>query len=88
MKFDFCIGNPPYQIEQNGRMLPVYDIFMEEVYKVANVSELVTPARFLFNAGQTNKEWNKKMLSDKHFKVLDYASNSNSYFSGVDIKEE
>lgn len=84
--FDFCIGNPPYQIEQNGRMLPVYNEFMEEVYKVSDVTELITPARFLFNAGQTSKDWNKKMLSDKHFKVLDYASNSSKYFSGVDIK--
>ena len=57
--FDFCLGNPPYQAEQNGRALPVYDVFMEEAYKVADVTELITPARFLFNAGQTNKNWNK-----------------------------
>ena len=86
MKFDFVIGNPPYQIEQKGRMLPVYDVFMNETYKVGSVTELVTPARFLFNAGQTNKDWNKKMLNDEHFKVLDYVSNSRAYFTGVDIK--
>lgn len=86
MKFDFCIGNPPYQIEQNGRTLPVYDTFMDETYKIAEVTELVTPARFLFNAGQTHKDWNEKMLSDDHFTVLEYASNSDKYFQGVDIK--
>ena len=86
MKFDFIIGNPPYQIDQNGRTLPVYDAFMDEVYKVADVAELITPARFLFNAGQTSKEWNKKMLSDEHFTVLDYSADSSTFFTGVDIK--
>ena len=86
MKFDFVIGNPPYQVEQNGRMLPVYDAFMDEAFKVADITELIHPARFLFNAGQTNKDWNKKILADKHFKVLEYSSDSKKYFSGVDIK--
>lgn len=84
--FDYVVGNPPYQIEQNGRTLPVYDSFMDEVYKVADVTELITPARFLFNAGQTHKDWNEKMLSDEHFTVLDYSPDSSKYFSGVDIK--
>ena len=43
MKFDFCIGNPPYQTDQNGRTLPVYDSFMDAVYEVADVVELITP---------------------------------------------
>lgn len=86
MKFDYVIGNPPYQAEQNGRALPVYDTFMDATYKVADVVELITPARFLFNAGQTSKDWNRKMLSDEHLKVLDYSANSNQYFAGVDIK--
>lgn len=86
MKFDFAIGNPPYQIEQNGRMLPVYDSFMDGVYDVADVTELITPARFLFNAGQTNKDWNRKMLEDEHFKVLGYYADSSECFQGVDIK--
>ena len=86
MKFDFIVGNPPYQAEQNGRALPVYGTFMDATYTLANVVELITPARFLFNAGQTSKDWNRKMLSDSHLKVLDYSANSNTYFAGVDIK--
>lgn len=84
--FDFSIGNPPYQTDQNGRTLPVYDKFMDEAYKVANITELITPARFLFNAGQTSKDWNNKMLEDPHFKVLDYQSDSSTVFTNVDIK--
>ncbi len=86
MKFDFVIGNPPYQIEQNGRMLPIYHNFMDEVYEICNVCELITPGRFLFNAGQTGSDWNSKILNDPHFKVLKYEPDSKKIFNGVDIK--
>lgn len=61
MKFDFIIGNPPYQEEtesESTRMLPIYNLFMDEAYKIGEKVELITPARFLFNAGQTPKNWN------------------------------
>lgn len=88
MKFDFAIGNPPYQEEtkNNGRQSPVYNKFMEEAYKVADCVELITPARFLFNAGQTPKAWNDKMLNDEHFKVLQYEPDASKIFSNTDIK--
>lgn len=43
-KFDFVIGNPPYQVEveNNERMSPVYHLFMEEAYKIADVVEMIT----------------------------------------------
>jgi hypothetical protein len=88
MKFDFAIGNPPYQeeTENNGRQSPVYNKFMDEAYKIANCVELITPARFLFNAGQTPKAWNEKMLNDEHFKVLKYESSASNVFSNTEIK--
>ncbi len=88
MKFDFVIGNPPYQQEStnNGRKPPIYNLFMDEVYKVANTIELITPARFLFNAGQTPKTWNQKMLKDKHFKVLFYEADASKIFANTEIK--
>ncbi len=88
MKFDFVIGNPPYQKENadNNRQPPVYDKFMNASYKIADYAELIHPARFLFNAGQTSKEWNEQMLNDKHFKVLHYENNSAKIFPGTDIK--
>lgn len=87
--FDICIGNPPYQNETTGdsnTATPVYNNFMDAVYEVADKVELITPARFLFNAGYTPKDWNKKMLNDEHFKVLQYYTNSAEVFSNVDIK--
>lgn len=88
MKFDFIIGNPPYQeeVENNGRMNPIYNYFMDGAFKIADEVILITPGRFLFNAGQTPKAWNRKMLSDSHFKVLNYYSNSKDIFPTADIK--
>lgn len=86
--FDFVIGNPPYQ-EQNNmnqRQSPVYHLFMDEAEKVSDVVELITPARFLFNAGQTPKAWNNKKLHDLHFKVLKYTANAKEVFSNTEIK--
>ena len=88
-KFDFVIGNPPYQEETDSdstRMPPVYDKFMDAAYKVGEKVALITPAKFLSNEGYTPKSWNKKMLSDPHLKVLDYASNADKYFKNVEIK--
>lgn len=90
MKFDFIIGNPPYQDETLGDNAtyapPIYHLFLEESYKIADKVELIHPARFLFNAGSTPKEWNKKMLSDEHLKVLYYKQDSSKVFSNTDIK--
>lgn len=89
MKFDFVIGNPPYQEETNSdstRMPPVYNYFMDEAYKVSMHSLLITPARFLFNIGFTPKKWNNKMLNDNHFKVLEYYQKSGNVFPNTDIK--
>ena len=88
-KFDFVVGNPPYQEEAKGTSTsddPVYHLFMKSSYKIANKVELITPARFLFNAGKTPKKWNINMLNDVHFKVLKYFSKSDVVFQNVDIK--
>ena len=89
MKFDFIIGNPPYQEEtesESTRKPPIYNSFMDESYAIANVVELITPARFLFNAGQTPKAWNQKMLEDPHLKILFYEQDASKIFPNTDIK--
>ena len=89
MKFDFVIGNPPYQDQANGEKkadASVYNFFMENAYKVSDRVELVTPARFLFNNGNTPKNWNKEMLNDEHFKVLLFESDGSKIFPNTDIK--
>ena len=85
--FDYVIGNPPYQeSRETTKDMPVYNYFMDGAYQVGEKVELITPARFLFNAGATPKDWNKKMLYDTHFKVLKYGASSSDFFSNTDIK--
>ena len=89
MKFDFVIGNPPYQDEsvgENNQAKPVYNLFMETAYSIGDIVEMITPARFLNQAGATPKGWNKKMLNSKKIKVLFYSENSSEVFNNVDIK--
>lgn len=89
MKFDFVIGNPPYQDEtlgdNKGFAPPIYHLFLDEAYKVSDCVEMIHPARFLFNAGSTPKEWNKKMLDSRHLKVLYYASDATKVFPNTAI---
>lgn len=85
-KFDVVIGNPPYQEEAAGggtRDTPVYHHFMDAAYEVATKAVLITPARFLFNAGFTPKAWNEKMLADEHLSVAHYESDSKKLFPGL-----
>ena len=89
MKFDFVIGNPPYQEDRQGdsnTATPVYNQFISAAYDCADKVMLITPARFLFNAGYTPKEWNKERLNDPHFKVEAYYPNASEVFQNVDIK--
>ena len=88
-KFDVVIGNPPYQEEGKGekaRSEPIYHYFLEQAYKISDIAEFITPGRFLFNAGQTPKKWNRKMLSDEHIRILYYEQNSSKVFANTDIK--
>jgi hypothetical protein len=88
-KFDVVIGNPPYQEEAGGtatHSMPVYHEFMDAAYQVGKKAVLITPARFLFNAGYTPKEWNEKMLADPRLTVSHYLPNSDALFPGTDIK--
>lgn len=86
-KFYAVIGNPPYQEEVEGTSdRPIFNYFMDAAYEVGEKVELITPARFLFNAGKTPKAWNKRMLNDPHLTVLDYEQSSSTVFANTDIK--
>lgn len=89
MKFDVVVGNPPYQEESIGNSTqapPIYHKFMDIAYDIADKVVLITPARFLFNAGATGKAWNKKMLNDEHLKVVYFEQDSSRIFPNTDIK--
>ncbi|MGE3193787.1 MAG: Eco57I restriction-modification methylase domain-containing protein [Microbacteriaceae bacterium] len=86
-KFDVVIGNPPYQDERvgdnNAKAQPIYHEFMDAAFEVSERAVLITPARFLSNAGQTPKAWNQKVLSDEHLKIALFAPQSSAIFPGT-----
>ncbi|MGN1163111.1 MAG: Eco57I restriction-modification methylase domain-containing protein [Christensenellales bacterium] len=89
MKFDFVIGNPPYQQESVGEKKAdesIYHYFIDASYKLGKKIELITPSKFLFNNGNTPTEWNKKMLNDPHFKVIRFEPVANKVFPNVSFK--
>lgn len=89
MKFDAIVGNPPYQIMATGNANgsdPIYHLFIDAACKLGEKVSFIHPARFLFNAGKTPKDWNEKMLNDEHYKVVQYWANSADVFPTVDIK--
>lgn len=86
MRFDFVVGNPPFnELTEGTSDKTLYDKFMDEAYKVSSKVLLITPGRFLFNAGKTPKAWNEKMLADRHLKVLEYYPKSDTVFTDTDI---
>ncbi len=89
MKFDAIVGNPPYQIMATGDANgsdPIYHLFIDAACKLGEKVSFIHPARFLFNAGKTPKDWNEKMLNNEHYKVVQYWANSGDVFPTVDIK--
>ena len=88
MKFDVVVGNPPYQVATDTNFAkPVYHLFIDSAINLEpNYVCMVHPARFLFNAGATPKDWNEKMLNDPHLSLPLYEPDSQKIFSGVDIK--
>lgn len=87
MKFDAIVGNPPYQEEHDKTSdNPVYHYFYDMCFQLSTKVSLITPARFLFDAGKTPTKWNQKMLSDEHIKVVKYVTKSQEVFPNVDIK--
>lgn len=88
MKFKYVIGNPPYQEESTGANAndtPIYHYFYESAFALSDRVELISPGRFLFNAGGTPKAWNEKMLHDPHIKVMYYKQKSGEVFTGTNI---
>ena len=87
IEFDAVVGNPPYMIKKEDTSdKPIYNEFMDLAFEISSLVSLITPARFLFNAGKTPDAWNKKVLGDPHLKVISYYANSGDVFPNVDIK--
>lgn len=78
MKFDFVIGNPPYQEDTKGagrQAKPVYNLFFQEAKKITTESiSLITPSRW-FSGGMGLNQFRDEMMNDKSLKVIcDYTN--------------
>ena len=63
-----------------------YHKFVDIGYALGNIGCFITPAKFLFNAGKTPKQWNHKMLNDEYVSVHYYQKDGSKIFLGTDIK--
>ena len=86
IKFEAVVGNPPYQRAiENTSDEQIYNHFMDISYDISDIAILITPAKFLYNAGKTPKEWNKKMLNSEHLEIKYHEINSEKIFPGTNI---
>lgn len=89
MKFDFCIGNPPYQESDGGgtgdSAKPIYDKFVEEGIKICEGSlVMITPSRWM-KGGKGLDSFRKEMMNNTSLKrVVDYEK-AEQCFRGVHI---
>lgn len=85
MKFDVVIGNPPYQLNDNGKRedgsqnasaTALYPYFVEEAEKISDIQSIITPARYLYGAGKGTKSLTEKMLNDNSIQNLTVFNNA------------
>lgn len=89
VKINAIVGNPPYQEVNEGKgngANPLYHLFIDLGRQLSPRGTMIHPARFLFKAGKTPKDWDEKILSDPHFKVVDYWVKSIDVFNNVDVR--
>lgn len=83
MKFDFVIGNPPYQEDTDGagrQAKPVYNLFFEQAKKMEPESiALITPSRW-FSGGMGLNQFREDMMNDRSLKVIDDYTNAKDCF--------
>ena len=88
MKFDYVIGNPPYQISDGGAGVsatPIYNRFIEAI-KTTHPGAicLIIPAKW-YSGGKGLDKFREEMLGDRHISTLVDYSNSLDVFSNVDV---
>ena len=89
VKFDVIIGNPPYQLScgaGGSSDSSIYHLFVQQALKLEpRYAAFVTPSRWLAG-GRGLDEFRRRMLGDRHLRVLvDYPAASD-VFPGVEIK--
>lgn len=88
MHFDVILGNPPYQIDDEGghRPVPLYHKFVEQAKALdPRFLVMVTPSRWMAG-GLGLGAFRAQMLSDSRLRVLVDFPVSREVFPGVEVK--
>ncbi len=91
MKFDFVIGNPPYQeMSKNNKMTrSIYPDFVRSSQAIGQIVSLVMPARWMSGENGPYRETQHfidEMLKGDHLQSFHLYPNSSDLFPNVDIK--
>ena len=94
MKFDFVIGNPPYQMEDKGTnsqnsvertsAISVYPFFVTEAKHIANIVSLIIPSRWM-TGGKGLDKFRTENLNDCHFRLIHDYEDDKELFPNTDI---
>ncbi len=89
MQFDVIIGNPPYQLGDDGfgtSAAPIYDKFVDQAKKLnPRLLTMVIPARW-FAGGKGLDEFRESMLTDDRVRSIDDYLSASDVFPGVGLK--
>ena len=88
MKFDFVIGNPPYQenvTNETNQAKPIYHMFVTESIKICDKDVvMITPARW-YSGGIGLDKFRNYMICERHLKSLVDYPNAKECFSNISI---
>lgn len=89
MQFDVIIGNPPYQLRDDGfgtSAAPIYQHFIEQAKTLEpRYLSMVVPARW-FAGGKGLDEFRESMLSDDRLRSIDDYLSASDVFPQVGLK--